>query len=87
MPKEGFRYGPFKTYQVPLRRIEELADVKFSKAVRDSDVFRQDEIEETVSTARYVEITSADDIILTRSRNNREVRQARARPTERFNRF
>jgi endonuclease G len=68
MPKEGFRYGPFKTYQVPLRRIEELADVKFSKPVRDSDVFREGEIEEMVSTARYVEITSAEDVILTRSR-------------------
>jgi endonuclease G len=68
MPEEGFRFGPFKTYQVPVKRIEELADVKFSKSIRDSDVFREDEINEMVSTARYVEITSPDDIILTKSR-------------------
>ncbi len=68
MPTEGFRYGPFKTYQVPLKRIEELADLKFTKTVRDADVFSGDEVEEMISTARYVEINSAEDVILTTKR-------------------
>jgi endonuclease G, mitochondrial len=68
MPEEGFRYGPFKTYQVPITRIEELADLKFSKSVRDADVFSETEIREMVATARYVEITSEDDIVLTAAR-------------------
>jgi endonuclease G len=68
MPVEGFRYGVFKTYQVPVKRVEELADLKFSKVLRDADVFSDDEIEEMVTTARYIEITSVDDIVLTRAR-------------------
>lgn len=68
MPVEGFRYGLFKTYQVPLKRIEELADLKFSKLVRDADVFSQDEFEEMVTTARFIEITSENDIVLTAKR-------------------
>lgn len=68
MPEEAFRYGAFKTYQVPLKRIEELADLKFSKSVRDADVFGADEVEEMVATARYIEITSENDIVLTKAR-------------------
>jgi endonuclease G, mitochondrial len=68
MPEEGFRYGAFKTYQAPIKRIEELADLKFSKSVRDADVFGMDEVEEMVATARYVEINSENDIVLTKSR-------------------
>lgn len=68
MPVEGFRYGPFKTYQVPLKKIEELADLKFSKALRDADVFTPEEIREMTETARYIEINSAEDIVLTPSR-------------------
>jgi endonuclease G len=68
MPLEGFRYGPFKTYQVPLSRVEELADVRFPAAVQSADVFSGKEISEMVETARYVEITSEDDIVLTRER-------------------
>lgn len=68
MPKEGFRYGPFRTYQVPVKRIEELADLKFSKSISDADVFSQDEINEMVKTARFIEITSEDDIVLTTTR-------------------
>jgi len=68
MPVEGFRYGPFKTYQTPLKRIEELADLKFPKSVRDADVFGMDEFEEMVTTARYIEINSEDDIVLTKAR-------------------
>jgi endonuclease G len=65
MPKEGFRYGPFRTYQVPITRIEELADLKFPKTVRDADVFTPEESQEMVATARYIEITSETDIVLT----------------------
>ena len=68
MPEEGFRYGSFKTYQVPIKRIESLANVKFSTSVRDADVFSRDEIEELIATARYVEITSAEDIVLAKDR-------------------
>jgi endonuclease G len=68
MPEEAFRFGAFKTYQVPIKRIEELADLKFSKSVRDADVFGMDEVEEMVTTARYIEINSEDDIVLTKAR-------------------
>lgn len=68
MPEEGFRFGPFRTYQVPVKRIEELADLKFSKAIRDADVFSENEINEMVSSNRFIEITSEDDIVLTRER-------------------
>jgi endonuclease G, mitochondrial len=68
MPEEGFRYGPFKTYQVPVRRIEKLADLKFSKSLRSADVFSDEEITEMFATSRYVEINSADDIVLTSAR-------------------
>jgi endonuclease G len=67
MPKEGFRYGPFKTFQVPLRHIEQLADLRFSKAVRESDVFDAEQILEMVSTGHYIEVISPDDIFLTRA--------------------
>ena len=68
MPTEGFRYGPFKTYQVPVQRIEELADLKFPKAIQEADVFRENEIQEMIATARYIEITSEKDIVLTAAR-------------------
>ena len=68
MPEEGFHYGVFKTYQAPIKRIEELADLKFSKSVRDADVFGMDEVEEMFVTARYIEINSEDDIVLTKAR-------------------
>jgi endonuclease G len=68
MPKEGFRFGPFKTYQVPVKRVEELADLRFPKAVRDADVFGEDEINEMISTGRYVEINSGEDVVLSSAR-------------------
>jgi endonuclease G, mitochondrial len=68
MPEEAFRFGPFKTYQVPLKRIETLADLKFPKAVRDTDVFGGEGISETVQEALYVEINSPEDIVLTKPR-------------------
>ncbi len=68
MPTEGFRFGSFKTYQVPVKRIEELADLRFSKSIRAADVFSAGEVEEMVATARYIEITAANDIVLTTKR-------------------
>ena len=68
MPEEGFRYGAFKTYQVPLKRIQQLADIKFSKPTLDADVFSGPEINEMIHTARYVEIRSSEDIVLTKRR-------------------
>ena len=70
MPTEGFRYGPFKTYQVPVKRVEELADLKFSKSVRDADVFKGDEIREMIATARFIEIKGEEDIVLTPARRS-----------------
>lgn len=58
MPEEGFHYGVFKTYLAPIKRIEELVDLKFSKSVRDADVFGMDEVEEMFAPARYIEINS-----------------------------
>jgi endonuclease G, mitochondrial len=68
MPEEGFRYGPFKTYQVPISRIEAVADLKFAKKISTADVFSGLEVTEMVRSARYVEITSSSDIVLTRKR-------------------
>ena len=65
MPVEGFRYGPFKTYQVPLKRVEEISNVHFAKAIKDADVFTAEEVEEMITMARYIEINSEDDIVLT----------------------
>ncbi len=47
-----------------MKRIEQLANLKFAKAVRDAGVFRVDEIEEMVDKVRYVDISSADDVVL-----------------------
>lgn len=66
MPVEGFRFGPFKTYQVPLRHIEEEAGIKFPKAVRDADVFRDTEAEALARALRFLEINSPEDLVLTR---------------------
>ncbi|HVK96015.1 MAG TPA: DNA/RNA non-specific endonuclease [Noviherbaspirillum sp.] len=71
MPEEGFRYGPFKTYQVPLQKIADAADLRFSKAMMDADVLSADTTE-ILSSARFVEIISAQDIVLTRSRGRRK---------------
>jgi hypothetical protein len=68
MPEEGFHYGMFETFLAPIKRIEELADLKFSKSVRYADVFGMDEVEETFATARYIEINSEDGAMLTKAR-------------------
>jgi endonuclease G len=86
MPLEGFRYGPFKTYQVPLSRVEELADLAFPAAVRNADVFGKDAGKEMVATARYVEITSAQDIVLTPVRAPENVPPTRKAPGARHGR-
>jgi endonuclease G, mitochondrial len=66
MPQEGFRFGPFKTYQVPLSKVEEAADIKFSDAMRKADVFGASGREEAFAAGRFVEIESASDIVLSR---------------------
>lgn len=71
MPTEGFRYGPFKTYQVPLAKIAEAADLKFAKAMLDADVFAGTDITEMLATGRFAEITGPDDIVLTRAGRRR----------------
>jgi endonuclease G len=68
MPQESFRFGPFRTYQVPLARVEAEADLKFSQEVQQADVFRAAEVREMLASQRFVEINSAQDIILTRDR-------------------
>lgn len=72
MPAEGFRYGPFKTYQVPLSKVAEAADIKFSKTMLAADVFGDTDVTEMLSTGRFVEITSAEDIVLSRARRRRK---------------
>jgi len=64
MPTESFRYGPFKTYQVPIAKIEQLADLKFSKAVRNADVFSG--ADEEGPEGRGLEIQGPQDIVLTK---------------------
>ncbi len=69
MPLEGFRYGPFKTYQVPVSRIANLADLTLAEAITNADVFNSEEVSEMINSARYLEITSADDLVLTKDRS------------------
>jgi endonuclease G len=71
MPTEGFRYGPFKTYQVPLTKVATDADLKFSSTMLDADVFGADGLEEAMSGGRYVEITTAEDVVLERAGKRR----------------
>jgi endonuclease G len=66
MPTEGFRYGPFKTYQVPLSKVAEDADLKFARALHDADVFAGAHMEEATTFGRFVEITGPGDVLLTR---------------------
>lgn len=61
MPTEAFRYGVFRTYQVPLSRVVALADVKFPGNVLSADVFRQDG---ALGAGTYREISSPDDVVL-----------------------
>jgi len=70
MPEEGFRYGPFKTYQVPLPKVAEAADLKFSGATLRADVFGTDATE-MIASGRFIEITSAGDIVLGNAKGRR----------------
>lgn len=72
MPEEGFRYGPFKTFQVPLSKVAAAADLKFSRAMLAADVFEETDVSEMLSTGRFVEITSAEDLVLGRARRRKK---------------
>jgi len=71
MPTEGFRFGAFRTFQVPLARITALADIRFSRALEDADVFADADLREAIAHGRYVEIEGPDDLILTPVRTSR----------------
>ncbi|UJP05189.1 MAG: DNA/RNA non-specific endonuclease [Nitrosomonas sp.] len=64
MPTEGFRFGPFKTYQIPVSHIEKEADIKFSKTVREADVFHGTPAETLAVSMRFLEITGPADVVL-----------------------
>lgn len=68
MPEEAFRFGAFKTYQVPLKQIQELTDLKFSKQLLNADVFGTEEVNEMIASKRYLEVNSHADIVLTKKR-------------------
>jgi endonuclease G len=71
LPREGFRYGPFKTYQVPLQKVVDSADLKFSRAMMEADVFGAVDVSEMLISGRFVEITSEQDLVLTRPKGRR----------------
>jgi endonuclease G, mitochondrial len=71
LPEEAFRYGPFKTYQVPLQKVSAVADLKFSKAIADADVFGATDVTEMLASGRFVEITSPQDLVLRRPTGRR----------------
>ncbi|AOF86360.1 DNA/RNA non-specific endonuclease family protein [Hydrogenophaga sp. RAC07] len=64
MPEEGFRYGPFKTYQVPLSKVENEAGLRFSAAVRAADVFAGQVATEAMGSGRFLVIEGPSDIVL-----------------------
>lgn len=66
MPTEGFRYGPFRTYQVPLSKVAEQARLGFSKAMHKADVFEGTGLEESFRFGRFREITGPGDLVLAR---------------------
>ena len=66
MPAEAFRFGAFKTFQVPLARVATLADLRFGKQLEAADVFAGADTGEAVEHGRYAEIDGADDLILAR---------------------
>lgn len=66
MPEEGFRYGPFKTYQVPLAKVEKDADLRFTAAMRAADVFAGGVGEAAMQAERFLEIAGPNDLVLRR---------------------
>lgn len=58
-----FRYGRFKTYQVAISHIEEIAGISFPKAVKAADTFASRSTTESVpSWAPGIEIRRAEDV-------------------------
>jgi endonuclease G, mitochondrial len=55
---EAFSYGAYKTFQVPVKRIEQLTDVSFG------DLVDRDPMSEREAAEPWREITSPDDLIL-----------------------
>lgn len=71
MPTESFRYGAFRTYQVPLSHIETEADLVFPAAVRKADVFAESEAETLAASSRFLEIQGPDDVVLAKAHRGR----------------
>lgn len=70
LPAESaFRYGPFKTYQVPLSKVEKDAGIAFSKSIRSADVFSDGVGNEAFQSGRFCVIEGADDVILSRNKS------------------
>lgn len=80
LPEEGFRYGPFRTWQVPLRRIAVLADLRFARQMMAADVFEGADTLERIAAGRFVEILTERDVVLTRAKPERKRRSAAQRP-------
>ena len=58
-----FRFGAFKTYQVPLARIEKLTGLDFGKRLREADALAARSIQESLGEGPgSIEIRSAADI-------------------------
>lgn len=69
LPAESaFRYGPFKTYQVPLSKVEKTADIAFSKNMRNADVFSGEGRNEALQSGRFFVINGAEDVFLRRNK-------------------
>jgi hypothetical protein len=62
----------YKTWQVPLRKVAELADLRFPKAMMDADVFGGAYAEERMGVGRFVEIVSEQDWVLSRPKPRRK---------------
>lgn len=69
MVAEAFHYGRFKTYQVPLARIEQLTGVHFGKALREADRYAERIGPERVPRwVPGVEIRRPEDVLFPRRR-------------------
>jgi endonuclease G len=79
MPTEGFRFGAFRTFQVPLARVASLAEIRFGRALEDADVFAEADVQEAIAHGRYVEIDGPDDLILAPVGEARPGRRSRRR--------
>ena len=66
--ESAFRYGPFKTYQVPMSKVEKTADIAFSKNMRNADVFSGEGRNEALQSGRFYVINGAEDVVLRRNK-------------------